>query len=1122
MHTIMQAASPAVASTSLAPPPETPDSQPSGTARLPRMSSRQRESSAFVKSEAGNTLSPPPRPWPALVANTSPRKISDFGLATKTRHHGSLPNLANESGMVRPASTIAATLSSMRVTPASPATPAAPAMPPSAVLPDLSNRNVKYNAPMGFFVHRNQYIRVNPAGTRFSVPSPEDVQNAGLPAVPVFRDSVKGQISSDLVEPGRVGNAQGIAPASTGATATLVPLVLSDIVEGLPFEKAVFGTCIPGAASTVVVQVEANRFHAARMPKPQAQADAAEMEFRWLDPDVPQDKHLIDAFRTIKQQVKTDTLALHRSPSYRNIQRQLAAQVPDSRKEHPTPSVDEATYQIFTSEQAQRNFVANNKASMSRRELFSPETHEFDLAVYQTLLGPELVFETAGEWNIGNAAGVVDLKSRLRENNLAFAAVETAAGAKVYFSLSGGARAEGFELPIQREMSALGDIDEIKIGRFMFIDAKRRLAKYVQEAPDSPGKTATQISLPVLGHDPAPVIDRTQDAEQILATLIAREARDHPITGGVHFNTLLDTCDSCASALALLQIQTGQPVSVIYLRDYGATTANSRDPVIRAMQEFAASTNELYAHLLTGDYREMAKVARRLPVPRMLESLTHVLMNVTGDFTDADHLGVICNGYYLRVLAALVRTEVVSSPAVVEALLSPEGRDYVSLLGRRVAMHPMLARGWASLMHELRDADVERPTLLKILLSKPEGAARCFYVELLRAPHSPRDARNPLVAWMDSAGLVPKMNELPQYVSLRRSITLAVRLQVQVDRAPNLAYEPVPLKEVLRHAREDLSLSSLNSADNERLASKMRDAMPMITIGEQWEYRAMIEDIVTGEWKKVAPDTTAPGYIAAGIIENRGAEYGRSLIETRRPLIDDIVERHTADYAEFQQRNPGASQSAIQEQFEACLRAARTEYRAMISGDSDPAQEHLASTATEAATNTKDAAAKQKVKKEAEKEAEKAAKSAQLSAQTAIESETQRSARLAIAEATRREARQQALQAGRTASLQAYTRASQSAKAEALKRATQESAARAKREVAARAHQTIVRREAAAASNAWWDREVADMQRRLNLVKTGSAQAEPEIESRLDAIKKVTTKQLETRFEKLRAPTKSS
>ncbi|WP_150809871.1 hypothetical protein [Pandoraea sputorum] len=1067
----------------------------------PQDAPRRRESKEFVRPPTDVVSPERVSEWPKLVTSKSPRKISDFGTPPKAVRQLFRP----------PAETpITSALSRFRVSPASPQPAMESAPGPSSGVADRGDKHV---GPIGLFVHNQQYVRVNPAGSRLTAFSPGDAKARGLPPMPAFNDSIKGRISSELPAPSCASTGQTGDDGAPRPAPSLVPLVLSDIVQGVPFEKEIFGARIPGTTSTVVVQVEPNRFHASRMKHDHC----GQVTFEWLDPQVPEDERLIDQFREIKHQVKTDATELHRTTSFCNVVHQLEAEQIRSGKTRLSSAVCDDAYRIFTSAHAQRKFVEGNKASMSRRDIFNAERDEFDLAVYRTVLGSERVFETDGEWNIGNPAGVADLKASLRESNFAFAAADTTAGRKVYFSLSGGARAESLKLAIHDSM---GDADEISIDHLTFIDAKRRLAKYTREAPHASSGSGVQTNLPVLDPECSTNIDRRYDAEQILAAVIAYEAREHPVTGSIHINTLLDTCDSCASALGMLQTQTKQPVSVVYHRDYGVTTANSRNPAVRALQEFSASINELHGHLITGNYAQMYKVGRRLPTPEMLGALTDSLLEANGSYTNAAQLGVFGNGYYLRLLGVLTRTEVVRSDNVTDALLSPEGRAYVSMLGRRVATHPMLARAWASLLHELKEAGVSRDTLLKVMLSKPSGSARCFFVELLRAPHSPRDGRDSLVAWLEDAEMVPSIRELPHYVSLRRTLTLAMRLRIQIQPAERLEFNHVTLKEVLVQAREALSLSALDAADNQRLANRLREVMPTITIEEQREFREMIHDTLKEEWHKVIPDTQPPSHIATTLIEDLGPSYGRALIGGRKATVDAIIARRTAAYADFQQRNPSASQKALQEAFDAQVREARQEYRSALSRPSDTASDSLTTSANQAVQSVKTTLAKQKVRQQVEDAAQAARREAAASAKSQAEQASSSAAKIAA----QREAKYMALDAARVASLQAYNEASKASKQQVAAQVRIDAAAYARHSASKQAKQSAqefarkyFKKEAAAER----DRDIKSMHARLEALRADPR--EVAFQERLDALRGLpTTSELESRFANLRTPQSSS
>ncbi|WP_157127403.1 hypothetical protein [Pandoraea sputorum] len=1085
----------------------------------PRISTGTRDLSEFVRppTDAASRYRPPE--WPTLSTNKTPRKISDFGLRPKASTPPNLPTATHQRFAPPAPTNIASALSRFRVS------PVIPPLSTSEIGPGPSH-GVAMNGdshanPMGPSVHKQQYIKVDPASARLSAFPWVDTSAHGAARTMAFSDSIKGRLFGERPTPSPTDlgpmEEEGVwRPASL-----LLPLLLSDIVQGVPFEKKVVGARIPGARSTVVVQVEPNRFHASHL----RHDPAGQVTFEWLDPDVPEDARLIDRFREIRHQVEADVAETDPTNSVRNVVHQPEAEQIRSGKTRPLSVVSDDACRIFTSEQAQRTVVEGSKASLSRRELFNAERDDFDLTVYRTVLGSERVFETGGEWNIGNPAGVADLKASLRENNFAFATADTTAGRKVYFSLSGGARTDGLKLAIHDSM---GEADEIRIGHLTFIDARRRLAKYTRSEPGTSSGSGVQTNLPVLDTECNTNINRRYDAGQILAAIIAHEAREHPLTGSIHVNTLLDTRDSCAGTLGMLQTQTKQSVRVVYHSDYGVTAVNSRNPVVRVMQEFGASINELHGHLITGNYAQMYKTGLRLPTPEMLAALTDSLLGESGSYMNATQLGIFGNGHYLRVLGVLTRTEVVRPDNVTDALLSPEGRAYVSMLGRRVAANPMLAQAWASLLHELKEAGVPRGTLLEVMLSKPTGSARCFYVELLRAPHAPRDGRDPLVAWLKEAHLVPGIKELSHYVSLRRALTLATRLRIQIQPTKCLEFNHVPLKKVLVEARDALSMSALNAADNQRLANRLREVMPTITVGEQREFREMIHDTLNEAWQKVLPNTQPASHIAQSLIEDLGPSYGSALIGSRKAAVDAIIAQRTAAYADFQQRNPTATQKALRDVFEAQVQAAREAYRAVLSGASATASENLTASASQAAQSAKTTLARQKIRQQAEDAALAARNGAAAAAQSRAEQASSRAAKNAAG----RQAKQMALDAARAASLQAYTEACKASKQKVETQLKHEVSAQVRRDAATRARQSAAQqaRQSALAMTrnqfkqeaaAQFDRDIKSMYARLNALRANPT--DQAIQERLDALRGIpSTSQIERRFANLRSPQSGS
>lgn len=983
---------------------------------------------------------------PSLVAFVSPRKPSDFVVsAAGTAPVGSSPAI-RRLGFDAPPSTesSAASLSRVTVRPAFARTVA------SAHGDKDDAAGARSTAPPFYvFVQDGRYLKANATGKQVSPLSRKEAERLGLPPAPALSGTIHGTI--DAVSP------TPLPLAKDGSR--LVPVTLRDLVQEVPYEREVHGLQFADRQATVVVQADSGRLYACASAHQRCGTGA----FRELDPEVPDDQQFIDAFHECRQQLKATPSSLGNDGSFRNIVRHIEQRIaqptaPWNANATPPQDARDAAYEVFTSAPAQRRFVDDIKASLRRRERFDAGKHEFDISVYRAILGPELVFEADGQWNIGTAAGIADLRTHLRDGNLAFAGVDTAkGGSAVYFALSGGNHKDTLQLRIH---DAMGENDEVRIGRVRFVDARRRRAR-LRADPGARVGEDIQVNLPSLDPTCKTFIDRVNDAEQIIASVLLHDTRDDPVTHRIHVNSLLDTCDACASTLSMLQTATGQSVNLIYHHDYGVKTANSADRKIRAMQRLAATANAIREHLMTGDFPALAAVSRRLPTPDMVEALSHWLIVDRTEFSDAARLAHRSNAQYLRMLASLTRNAALAPHDVTAMLLSPQGRAYVALLGRRVAMHPELASAWASLLGELREAGSPRATLLRVLLSKPEGLHRCFYVELLRAPHVAGDARNALVAWLKSANLIPTPAELPAYVSLRRAVTLSIRLALRTRSAEApLTFHYVPLKDALDTVRTLLSERIIVESEGERLATKLREVMPTVTIAEQYEFREMIHDAVSQAWKQTLPGTAPPSDIARRIMSDTSPDYRRALGSARRSLVDAVIVDEVQAYAAFQRDHPTASPAALQDEFDARFRSGRAAYRDAVLGSGDsprdadiPGGEHARASAQ--AQAAKVTAARSRAL--ARQQANAAARTAQLAADARAASTARESAMASAAhearEASQREAKRVALEQARQASLAASLEASKQAAQHALEKARSEAFDRAERERRARDEQ---------------------------------------------------------------------
>ncbi|QDH59571.1 hypothetical protein [Pandoraea pnomenusa] len=839
-----------------------------------------------------------------------------------------------------------------------------------SILPPPTHPAPHPDKDFGMFVHQGRYVSISVPGHNICPVPSRWLATLGLPDAPRYEPLIVGvpRNASRTPSPGPDVDASDTAD-STDSThnadnAATVEMELRGLVANVPFAKIVQGvrigtpsTAAPGGTSPhIVVEADNDVFYvASTLP-----STAGAIALRRLDPAIAQDNRCIDLYWQHWRRSGTFPYPIGTADSYRNAthHRQIL-----DRCLRADPASSAATmgdvdpFDIVSSRHAQRDYIDTCRSSLFKRCAFDPVEHEFDLRIYQTLLGNTHVFRIGDRWNLELPSGIRDLRKHLLMSNLAFARLgHHRCMQTVYFSLSGGRRVQDMKLAIH---DLMGDDDEITLGNVRFVCAKRRLER-LGVTRDRLTAGATHVDLPELASSPLHRHVRTTDAEQLVAAVVEHDMRRVPMVTDIHVNSLLDTCDSCASSLSILQTLTGCPITFVYHQPYGVHRANATEGIVRAMQTLAVTARQLQWHWALGEIPAMTPLARKLIEPALVQMLTHMLFASHTDSEAREALKIQCNAHYLQVLSALLTTGALRAQSVVEMLASPTGLRYLSQLGRRVGQGFALGRRWAGLTQALLDAGQPRDALIRLLLTKPDGLCRNFYVELLDTVHLRGiDCRNALLARLSAQGLRPAYAQIVEMMGHVRGVGLRLRLGMAASRASAaLALDKRLPAQAFRQAVELLRDTALNRLQAERLAAGLREIMPVVTVDEQRRFRASLADEVKRAWRDILPGEDPPSTLLRELLDDAAPAFRSALVDHRGAVIRTLIDDTTQAYVRFLDENPDAAPEAVQREFDRQYDLAKARYREIVEDDPPPAAsrhaaQHVASQASTSAEAAK-------------------------------------------------------------------------------------------------------------------------------------------------------------------------
>lgn len=872
-----------------------------------------RTSRDFIASDSESTsVQSSSRTWPRLTASNSHPRLDDFLLSFEA-FTGS--RSATEDGCDLPHRLFHAPspFSEVSVVPASlPNTPARERTRyPSAESTTVTAKNIQ--AGRAFFASGGLFATLSEKDTRPNAVSTLNAQRFGLPPSPQYRDLITGMACP--TEP---------SLDASPLEAPLIRVDLSDIVDGLPFEKTVVGVQFPDTGH-VVVKLDTNVFYAAStIPR-----HRTGIPLRRLNPEDQHDRRCIEKYVQHKHQLKVNAMLTNPPPTAVNVARTLTHRAGDPDIETVRTALDTLTSPVELS-----CYIENCRAQLGSRQRFDAKLHKRDLNIYRTLLGDNLVFEENGQWNLSHSAGIAALRVHLGAANIAFATLGCESGVNVYFAISGGKRHEDLRLHIHEFM---GDADAIDRDDTTFIDANRRLARMratfdVQTAPQ------VRVNLPTLTPPDARQILRDRDAEQILAAVIEHDMRDDPIITDIHVNSLHDSCDSCTVALPMLGRITGHDISFVYHRDYGVTSTVSADRQIRMLKILAATANRLRGALLNGDRTALCDASKALLAPEMLAVITGTL-RISSPSDIQPGIYSAANAMYLHLLASLTHERIVLSDDILAMLRSDEGKTYVSLIGYRIRNHMFLARAWCTLMRELTLVGVSAETLRPILFAKANRYLGSFWQELLGASSSvPEDHLDRVYQLLKQDDLNPSLANARSERGLLHALRLRALRYLNVShRAPDTSDQPAPsgrlLPEIVEMIGTVISESVVIELEEERLRRELREALPSMTLSEQRKLRNMITAIVNETWQAELPGQSPPSDLVQSVLGSVGPALGRQLSAHRGPVIREIIDTTVDRYGKHLYRYVDATDVQMTEAYQDHLKMAHSQYTTLISDE---------------------------------------------------------------------------------------------------------------------------------------------------------------------------------------------
>ncbi|AKC70482.2 hypothetical protein MB84_14820 [Pandoraea oxalativorans] len=771
----------------------------------------------------------------------------------------------------------------------------------------------KSHTARAFFAIEGLFATVSEEDLQPSALSARSARRFGLPPKPHYRPYITGVVP-----------ARNAASCEGQDDAALVRVDLSDIVDGVPFEKSVVGVQLTDTGH-IVVCADADAFYATST----VPSGANRVRLRRLDPNNRDDQQKIDEYLAHKRQLKADAMVNNPPLTAMNVARTL------TRRAGP-PDIDTVRTALNTliSPVELTSYVENCRAQLRSRQRFDAYFHKRDLEIYRTLLGDDLVFKENGQWNLSHDAGIADLRMHLMSGNLAFAALGAESGVNVYFATSDSERLEGLRLHIHE---AMGDEDSVTIGDITFIDAKRRLER-IATISKAPKASRARVNLPTLTPPGARQPERFRDAEQILAAVIEHDMREDPIITGIHVNSLLDTCDSCAVALPLLGQITGQDITFVYHRDYGVTSPNSEDRRIRMLKMLATSANRLRDALLNDDYTTLREVSKTLLVPEMLGVIASTL-RISATSATFPRIYPIANALYLHLLASLIRANGSFGNDTVAMLRSDEGKIYVALIGYRIRNDAYLARAWCTLMRELTLSGVSAETLQAILLARANQHLRSFWLELLSARSTTRENHlDQVYHLLKQDDLNPSLTNAHRERGFVEAMRIRVLRYLKISRrapatADRFASAGKSIPDVLEAIRTVISESNVIKLEQERLRNELRETMPTMTLGEQRKLRDMVTTMVDEAWRAELPGESPPSDITQSVLASVGPRLGRHLAELRGPAIREIIEATIERYGKHLYRYADATEEQMAAAYREHLRSAGTRYAALLADD---------------------------------------------------------------------------------------------------------------------------------------------------------------------------------------------
>ncbi|WP_047907797.1 hypothetical protein [Pandoraea faecigallinarum] len=555
---------------------------------------------------------------------------------------------------------------------------------------------------------------------------------------------------------------------------------------------------------------------------------------------------------------------------------------------------------------------------------FDPAMHRDIPVVYRALLGPDAVCTRGGAWTIAHAPDVMNMQSEIA-NNLMFVMFGTPRGYLIYFAQDPDpVHGTTPRLYVHERM---GDADCRQERLVWVVDARRRL-RNLENARAKASHVAASNTTERAPH-------ATPTAAQVIAEAIRNDATGVQINTTMLVSRMIDAGTSGDAPLEALHEVAHCDIRYIYLVASDRRAANSHIEAIRHLQRLADVVAELRGASSAAGARGIDETAAsRLLEPDIVGPLARALMFVHSDSPHTAKLTLTCTVEYLQLLAALIPPMTLPVDAVFDMLdQTPEGQYFISMLGRRAAAHPTLARAFIGLLDTIVAQGCAAHRVADMLRTPPgfifNGVRYKGFVKEL-------DVRNPSTS--GHAGWILDQLRVREFYCkstknavaarvrahlmrpFRRERALADEVHIETMRMPRL-------EAALDRLFDTLRPEALAEMAKINLRATMHAGMPTVTAQDKADLRDIVAQAATEGWRRMVPNEDPPRSLMDGLINSAGPSYENAMHAARFDARNRIVETEVDAYGKFLMAYRYVPVRTVHERFQAHVGAAAAAYQ---------------------------------------------------------------------------------------------------------------------------------------------------------------------------------------------------